>query len=753
MANEYLLFNLVVIAGPLLAARCPPTSFRHRWLPAVVSAITVAVPFVAWDTVVAGRHWTFNDAYVSTRLLGLPLGEWAFFLTVPLACSYTWEMLTGGVDPAPVRRAAPVWAAAVGLVAAGAAAWSRGLEYTGFGCGALAGAIALDLMGGGRVLRHRRFGVFTGMVVGFTVIFNGYLTARPVVLYDARYQLDLRIGTIPIEDFLYGLALVVANVTVFERLRDRMKAPRVPRGDTVFRRIVRWRLGGYRQRINVVRPEAPLRPRRPRRVAVVGGGLAGLRAATVLGERGFAVHLFEKAAHLGGKVGAWPHRLPDGTTVEVEHGFHAFFRQYYNLRRFMDEVGASTYLRPMEDYRILVRGGPAYGFRHLDTTPLLNILAMLKTPMLRPLDLLRRPRLARLTALLAYDPERTFARYDDVSFDAFADRVDLPPALRHVFYTFARAFFAPPERMSAAEVIKSFHFFYLSHDLGLLYDYLSDSYGRTMIEPIRARLAAVGATVRLGAEVSAIAAEGDGFRVLDEAFDYLVLAPDVVGARAISESSPDLGRLAPLTMRKLRALEPSPSYAVLRLWIDQASPSDLPGFVIITREKLLDSVTFCHRVEEASAAWAAGTGGSVFELHCYAVPDAIDEAQIAVILKEELWAHFPELRRSRILGEHLQVNRNFTAFYTAMRAHRPPVETEHSGLVLAGDWVALPVPAALMEAAVTSGLVAANAILRHEGVREEPVYSVPPRGLLARSSSSWKIRASTTSALRQSPRS
>jgi isorenieratene synthase len=53
--------------------------------------------------------------------------------------------------------------------------------------------------------------------------------------------------------------------------------------------------------------------------------------------------------------------------------------------------------------------------------------------------------------------------------------------------------------------------------------------------------------------------------------------------------------------------------------------------------------------------------------------------------------------------------------------------------VLAGDWIALPVPAMLMEAAVTSGLAAANAILRQEGVREEPVYSVPLRGLLARS--------------------
>ena len=322
-----------------------------------------------------------------------------------------------------------------------------------------------------------------------------------------------------------------------------------------------------------------------------------------------------------------------------------------------------------------------------------------------------------------------------MSFDAFADRVDLPPALRLVFYTFARAFFATPDRMSAAEVIKSFHFFYLSHDLGLLYDHPSDTYGRTILEPIRARLEAVGATVRLGVGVGTIATEGDGFRILNESFDYLVLAPDVVGARAISGCSPDLHRLAPLAMAKVGSLEPSQRHAVLRLWIDQPSGSDLPGFVITAREKLLDSITFYHRVEEASAMWASRTGGSVLELHCYAVPDTVDESQIGETLKEELWAHFPDLRRCRILGENLQVSRNFTAFHTGMHARRPAVETEHSRLMLAGDWVALAVPAMLMEAAVTSGLEAANAILRHEGVREEPVYSVPRRGLLARSAS------------------
>ncbi len=97
-----------------------------------------------------------------------------------------------------------------------------------------------------------------------------------------------------------------------------------------------------------------------------------------------------------------------------------------------------------------------------------------------------------------------------------------------------------------------------------------------------------------------------------------------------------------------------------------------------------------------------------------------------------MWGYFPDLRAGRILGESLQVKRNFTAFHTGMRVRRPGVETEHPCLVLAGDWVALESPAMLMEAAVTSGLEAANAILRREGVREEAVYSVPRRGLFAR---------------------
>ena len=68
------------------------------------------------------------------------------------------------------------------------------------------------------------------------------------------------------------------------------------------------------------------------RVVVVGAGIAGLAAATGLAERGVAVDVVEREPYLGGRVGGWTETLPNGMPVAMNRGFHAFFRQYYNLR-------------------------------------------------------------------------------------------------------------------------------------------------------------------------------------------------------------------------------------------------------------------------------------------------------------------------------------------------------------------------------------------------------------------------------------
>jgi isorenieratene synthase len=231
--------------------------------------------------------------------------------------------------------------------------------------------------------------------------------------------------------------------------------------------------------------------------------------------------------------------------------------------------------------------------------------------------------------------------------------------------------------------------------------------------------------------VGAIGPRDAGFDVDGERFDAVVLATDVAGTRRLVESSPELAERHPELARSLAGVRWSQRYAVWRVWLDRTVRDDVPVFVNTERETLLDSVSMYHRITPSARAWADERQGAVVELHSYAVPDRLEhEAAVKAALRGELDRYFPELEGARVVHEAFQLKDDFTAFHRGLHASRPTTETTVPGLVLAGDWVRLPCPAMLMEAAATSGLLAANCLLAREGLRPEPVYTVPRRGLL-----------------------
>ncbi len=59
------------------------------------------------------------------------------------------------------------------------------------------------------------------------------------------------------------------------------------------------------------------------------------------------------------------------------------------------------------------------------------------------------------------------------------------------------------------------------------------------------------------------------------------------------------------------------------------------------------------------------------------------------------------------------------------------MKTPIDNLYFAGDWVKLPTTAMLMEAAYTSGAMAANYIFDKESLQQNQLQSVSNRGLLA----------------------
>jgi isorenieratene synthase len=469
-----------------------------------------------------------------------------------------------------------------------------------------------------------------------------------------------------------------------------------------------------------------------KRVAILGAGLAGIGAACDLAERGFAVTLFDKNGYLGGKIGAWREISPDGTTLEVEHGFHAFFRHYYNLNAFLERTAVRQHLTTVADYLILDAAGNAWNFGDVERTPALNLLALARRGLYRLRDILLTARVHQMDVFLAYEREQIFAEFDDVSYEEFARRLALPDKLKLVFNTFARSFFAEDAQLSAAELIKSFHFYYLSHDHGLIYDYPNGSYQETLLGPLRAYLEARGVRICLEHPCHTITprAEG-GFAVDDAAFEYVVLATDAPAARAIVASSPALQAALPTLAARLSALQSHQRYAVWRVWIDRDVRAGLPVFISTERREILDAVTLHHRIVPTTAFGdRARSVRAVLELHCYALPAGLREPEIQRAFARELVHYFPELAGFGICHDVLQVRDDFSAFHVNMAKHRPETRSGLDGLYLAGDWVRLPCPAMLMEAAYTSSLLATNAILEREGLRTYPVHSVPQRGLL-----------------------
>ncbi len=75
------------------------------------------------------------------------------------------------------------------------------------------------------------------------------------------------------------------------------------------------------------------------RVAVIGGGWAGLAAALHASRRGHAVHLFEASRALGGRARALEVTLPDGSTCTVDNGQHILIGAYSETLALLHSVG------------------------------------------------------------------------------------------------------------------------------------------------------------------------------------------------------------------------------------------------------------------------------------------------------------------------------------------------------------------------------------------------------------------------------
>ena len=113
------------------------------------------------------------------------------------------------------------------------------MTYTVAAALGVAGALTVDLF----VLRTRLIGraVFWAtypIVIVFQLLSNGILTGRGIVLYNPRDILGLRLVHAPVEDLLFGFALVLLTLSIWVWLgrRGLDRTPAAGEGSRLLRR-------------------------------------------------------------------------------------------------------------------------------------------------------------------------------------------------------------------------------------------------------------------------------------------------------------------------------------------------------------------------------------------------------------------------------------------------------------------------------------------------------------------------------------
>jgi lycopene cyclase domain-containing protein len=216
----YVLYNACVVVPVSVLSLMTDVRIHLRWRDFVRGFLIVSIPFITWDVWAASEgHWLFSDTYIlPQRIWGIPFEEVAFFFTTPVAMMYVWGVIVKYI-PKDRVYASKVTATYISYVLITLS--SIGVfvfadkGYTRSACAALLLTTIVVLRM--KLLSSYRFIVFQGVLLGLFVVFNTILTALPVISYGESSYTGVRVGTIPVEDFLFNAAFLNLFLIVYAK--------------------------------------------------------------------------------------------------------------------------------------------------------------------------------------------------------------------------------------------------------------------------------------------------------------------------------------------------------------------------------------------------------------------------------------------------------------------------------------------------------------------------------------------------------
>jgi squalene-associated FAD-dependent desaturase len=469
------------------------------------------------------------------------------------------------------------------------------------------------------------------------------------------------------------------------------------------------------------------------RVAVVGGGLAGITAALRCADAGADVTLLEARPRLGGLATSFRRG-----ELDVDNGQHVFLRCCTAYRGLLDRLGVADRVTLQErlDIPVHAPGGPVTRLRR--SAPGVRGGGLLPAPLhlgssllrYRPLPVADRLRTVR-AALALRSVDRADPATDATSFGDWlaahgqsGRAVDVLWDLVGIATLNARA--GDASLALAATVFQ----------LGLLTDAAAGDIGWARVplgalhgDAATAALTAAGVDVRTSTRVHALPEAGPGLRVRTTHDDR---EGELVVDRIVCAVPPD----------RAAGLLPAGAPALPEGWADALGSTPIVNVHVVYDRRVLDT-DFAAGVD-TPAQWVFDrTGqsgcarvhpaGSQYLAVSLSAADGVIGHPLARIREEilpALGALLPRARDARVLD--FFVTREPHATFRAapgQAAFRPGPVTAVPGLYLAGAWTDTGWPAT-MEGAVRSGAAAADALLADAparmGVPEWPADALPP---------------------------
>ncbi len=218
----YLIINIITMLFPVIQSFESKIKFYKNWKFVFPAIFITGAFFIIWDVFKTKYGvWSFNSDYLlGINIINLPLEEWLFFITVPFACVFVYEVMNFFIKKDIFGNIANKMSILIGALLLISAILNFDRSYT-FVVFSFTG---IFLLLHGIFLKYKWLGRFyVAYLVSLLpfLLVNGILTALPVVIYNNNENLGIRLYTIPIEDTIYSFLLLLMNITFYELFKKK----------------------------------------------------------------------------------------------------------------------------------------------------------------------------------------------------------------------------------------------------------------------------------------------------------------------------------------------------------------------------------------------------------------------------------------------------------------------------------------------------------------------------------------------------